>query len=156
AIVMFVKQTRKEPEQTKQEKKEENPTPPGPDGTPIDPKPKDKDPDPKPKDKDPDPKPKDKDPDPPGLTRPAVALPKLKTFTTGAVPANPEPADKLGAGMKLEAPITNVKRLFPPAKAGTDDTAVLIQTSAGVGGAGERLALDFYGPAGNRIAADRI
>jgi hypothetical protein len=58
--------------------------------------------------------------------------------------------------MVLDAPLMAVKRVFPPPNPKTADTCVLIQTSAGAGGTGEKLALDSYGPAGNRVPTARI
>ena len=54
------------------------------------------------------------------------------------------------------APLTTVKRVFPPFDPKVADTHVLIQTSAAVGGKGEKYALDSYGPAGNRGIDARI
>src|SRR5579883_1730121 len=170
ALVMFVKNNRKEQMAKKEEKKDEASIPSGPNES--DPKPKDKDPDPKsrdfnpkPKDKGPDPKPKDKDPDPklnpnpgPGPIRPGFVLPaKLKTINVEGAPPKAQPADKPQAGMVLDTPFKSVKRFFPPMDPKTADTYVLIQTSAGVGGTGEKLALDTYSPSnGARVAAARI
>ena len=175
AIVVHVRNNRKEAEQAREEKakedekkKEEQP----PAGAPADPaqppkvdppknpdpKPKDKNPDPKPKDKNPDPKtkPKDKDPDPPPGTRPTIALPRLKPFTVAALPAAPAAADRPRARTDFEVPLAAIKRVFPPPDPKTGDACVLIQTNAGFNGKGEKLVLDSYGPAGNRIPAARI
>lgn len=173
AVVIHVRGVRKDAEQARewareQAKKEEPPAPivppdpvPPPKVEPPknpDPKPKDKDPDPKPKDKNPDPKtkPKDKDPDPPPGSRPTIALPRLKPFTVAALPAAPAAADRPRARTDFEAPLAAIKRVFPPPDPKTGDACVLIQTNAGFNGKGEKLALDSYGPAGNRIPAARI
>lgn len=175
ATVIVYKNNNKPPEpEKKEEKKEDPPAPPGPapgppNPPPVDPK-KPKDPDPKvPKDpdpkkpKDPDPKvPKDPDPkkpkDPePVNTRRNVTLDKLRTFTVGAPPAKPvRTDDRKNDPPVLDVPLASVRRLFPPADPKTGDTFVLVQTAPAAGGRNERLALDTYGPAGNRIPGARI
>ncbi len=163
AIVVFIKQNRKEPEQVKEEKKEE-PPPQGPDTPAVPPgapagEPKGKEPETKPKEKgkEPDPKPKGKEPAMlPGMTRPAVSFARPHAIRLGALPAKLEEVDKPSAGLVLESPVNRIKHIFPPSDTKSGDTAILIQTNPGAGGMGEKLALDIYGPAGNRIAADRI
>jgi hypothetical protein len=166
AVVVYLKQTRpKEPEQVKEEKKEGEAPPAFPDvpGAPAagqGGEPKAKEPEPKPKEKEP--QPKGKEPEPkapemvPGMTRPAAAFARPRSFSVGALPAKPQEADKPTAGLVLEAPADRVKRVFPPADPRSGDTGVLIQSNPGAGGMGEKLALDIYGPAGNRVAGDRI
>jgi hypothetical protein len=174
AVVMYIKNNKKEPEPVKKEEKKDETLAPPPFTPPVpppeppkpDPKPKDKNPDPKPKDKEPDPKPKDPDPKPkdpvpkpkdPGPTRPTtITLPKLRPLAVGMLPEKPEAGDKPRAGMQLEAPLASVRRVFPPFDPKSADTYVLIQTNAGFNGKGQRLALDSYGPAGNRRAMDRL
>ena len=179
AVVVYVRGVRKEAEAARelareQAKKDEPPPPIIPPDAPPAPAPKveppktpdpkgkekDKTPDPKknPKDKDPDPKknPKDKDPDPPGAARPPAGLPKLKAFTVGPLPAAPAATDRPRARTDFEVPLAAIKRIFPPADAKTGDACALVQLGAAVGGKGERLALDSYGPGGSRIPSARI
>ena len=97
----------------------------------------------------------------PKLTRFALRLPpSAKTFTVGGLPAKVEPADRpsreAGGVRVLESASGVVRRVFPPLKPTTADTYVLIQTAPPVGGKGEKLALDSYGPAGNRVPTARI
>ena len=178
AVVVYVRGVRKDAEQARewareQAKKEEPPppiVPPDPVAPPppkVEPpktpdpkakeKEKDKTPDPKAKekekDKTPDPK---KNPDPPVGTRPPITLPKLKAFTIAPLPAAPAGTDRPRARTDFEVPLAAIKRVFPPADAKTGDACALVQTSAGVGGKGERLALDSYGPGGSRIPTARI
>ncbi|MCI0705225.1 MAG: hypothetical protein L0241_29550 [Planctomycetia bacterium] len=153
AIVMSVIKNREaeqsQREQEEQEKKEEPPTtPPAPTPDPPknDPKgkvdPKTKTPDPKLKDPDPKPKP----PDPVPISKlPMLKLPgNLRAFNVGSLPADPKPVDKPKAGVVIDSPFASVKRVFPPYDPVTGDTHVLVQTSPGKGGSGEKLSLDTY------------
>jgi WD40 repeat protein len=167
AALIVYKKNNKPPEPIKKEEKKEDPfpdTPPAPPAPPpdpnpkVDPKPKDKvDPkpkdkvDPKPKEKEPEPKPKEKEPEPkpkdktPVSTRPSLELAKLRSFALGTPPANPERADKPRVEqLFLDSPFATVKRVFPPFDVTTGDVYALVQTSAPVGGAGEKLSLDTY------------
>ena len=159
AIVVFVMQNKKQPEQAKQEKKEQPPAPPA--GTGGEQQPPPKDPEPKRKGKAIEPKPKENGPAAapvpgPKSLRPALALTKLKTFSVEGAPIKTQLADKpRGPGMIVETAFKNVKRVFPPFDA-TADTHVLFELAPGAGGKGEKLALDSYGPAGNRVATARI
>ena len=49
-----------------------------------------------------------------------------------------------------------MRRVFPPFDPKTGDTCVLIQVAAAADGKNERLALESYGPAGNRVPTARI
>jgi hypothetical protein len=157
AVVVYVKSNKKNQEQAKKEEKKEEA--PALSGAPTDAQqPKGDSPakgDPKSKDKNPDSK-APKDPEPEPGARPTLALRGMKAFNVGALPAKVEPVDKPQAGMVLDVPLTAVRRVFTPPKPKTDDTCVLFQTAAGAGGKGEKLALDSYGPAGNRVPAARI
>jgi len=163
ATVAYVKNLRKEAEQLrkeaeevakKNEKKDEESSFVAP---PAAPPGRDRLPDPKA----PESGPKEPEPKAPvsgaGSGRPAITLPaKLKPFTVGPLPPKLEPADKPRARIELDAALPTVKRVFPPFDPTTADTCVLLQTKAGADGKGERLALDSYGPAGNRVADARI
>jgi hypothetical protein len=167
ALVAFVSNKRKqEQEQSKKEEKKEEPSipstpsgPPGPGETPtpkVDPK-KEKDPPPK-KDKDPDPK-TPKNPEPPApSTRPTIALPRtLRAFAVGLPPAKPTVTDPRQNDLPvLDVPIASVRRVFPPFDPKTGDTRVLVQVAPAAGGKSERLALETYGAAGNRVPTERI
>ncbi|QJW97070.1 hypothetical protein FTUN_4634 [Frigoriglobus tundricola] len=164
ATVAYVKNLRKEAEQLrkeaeelakKNEKKDDEPTYVAPPGAPPG---RDRLPDPKAP-----PEPAPKEPEPkapvsgPGSGRPALVLPaKLKSFTVGALPPKLAPADKPRVSTELDAALPAVKRVFPPFDPTTADTCVLLQTRPAADGKGERLALDTYGPAGNRVADARI
>lgn len=158
AVIIF-QQSRQAEEQAKQDKKAEPPAPApnGPNPPPIakdpetPPSPQDKDPEPEPQ---PQPQPK---PPAPGM-RPAVVFNRLGTFTISPLPDKPQLDDKPSAEQirHLETPLSTIKRIFPPADPTTGDTFVLSQTAAAVGDSGEKLALDTYGPAGNRFAEARI
>lgn len=156
AVVVFIRQNRPEPEQVKEEKKEEPPAPAadGPAGQPGDAAAA-KEPEPKPKGKESEPKAKEPEMAP-GMTRPPANLARPRALTVAALPDKTRPADKAGKETVLEAALASVKRVFPPADPKTGDTAVLVQTAPGADGTGEKLALDTYGPAGNRVAPERI
>lgn len=168
ALVVFTKQQRdaaqarlekeKEKEREKEKKEEPPAEPGGPANPPADPK--QKEPEPKPPEKNPDPKQKDLNPKEknPESGRPLVSFTKLKTFTVGTPNAKAELADKppKGGVMDLTLPSGTIRRVFPPAKLGTDDTVVLVQSAPAVNGVGEKLAIEFFGPAGNRVLGDRV
>ncbi len=156
AVIIF-QQSRQAEEQAKQDKKAEQPAP-----TPNDPNPppiaKESEPPPSSQDKDPKPEPKPQPKPPAPGMRPAVVFNRLGTFTISALPDKPQLDDKPSPEQirHLETPLSTIKRIFPPADPTTGDTYVLSQTATAVGDSGEKLALDTYGPAGNRFAEARI
>ncbi|MCS6866111.1 MAG: hypothetical protein RMJ56_04750 [Gemmataceae bacterium] len=154
AIIIF-QQHRHPPEQAKPNKEAEQPAPAPNEPNPP-PVPKDPEPPPPPKKKEPEPTPPPKPPTP--GTRPAVVFTRLNTLTLSPLPANLRLDDKPTPELirHLETPLPTIKRIFPPADPVTGDTFVLSQTAAAVGDGGEKLALDTYGPAGNRLAEARI
>ena len=156
AVIVFL-QNRQPPEQAKQEKNGADGQPNQPNAPPVPPE-KQPEPQPPPKEKEPEPKGQPRPQPPTPGTRPGVHFTRLATFTVSPPPAKPKLDDKPTPEQirHIEAPLPTIKRIFPPANPATEDTFVLTQTAAALGDSGEKLALDTYGPAGNRIATARI
>jgi hypothetical protein len=158
AVIVYVRSNRPEPEVTKKEEKKDEPSIPAGPAEPaakVEPK-KEKEPPAKKPDAEPKVSKEPERPAAPGGRQP-LALPKLKTFAIAAPPVRPVLSDqRKNDPTVLDVPLASVRRVFPPLDAKTGDTCVLIQTAAGAGGKGERLALDSFGPSGNRVPAARI
>lgn len=84
-------------------------------------------------------------PDPPQVAALVAVSPTARTFQLRPQPVKPQllqPASK--KTVQVETPFEKVKRVFPTPSRATHDTIVVWQSTAGVGGRGERLTVDIY------------